>query len=198
MLQSNCAILPPLMGTFTSPPKLHFLLPLHWVEVLSPCTQLSAPGPMCSASSPAVAETLPVLLAESAPSTYRCICSTLTHSRFHPSSSPLCLLCFIDVFLSSFFFQYADMMLYLPSLTTNPLLTLIFPFHVTPSPFTQNYLKEHLVCNFSPFILSSTHLDEDFLFIYSTAPVRVANEPCMLHPIDISHPLSSSWQWASL
>lgn len=127
MLQSNCAILPPLMGTFTSPPKLHFLLPLHWVEVLSPCTQLSAPGPMCSASSPAVAETLPVLLAESAPSTYRCICSTLTHSRFHPSSSPLCLLCFIDVFLSSFFFQYADMMLYLPSLTTNPLLTLFSP-----------------------------------------------------------------------
>lgn len=69
----------------------------------------------------------------------------------------------------------------------------IFPFRVTPSPFTQNYSKEHSVCNFSPFILSSTHLDEDFVFIYTThtAPVMVANKPRMLHPIDISHPLSS-------
>lgn len=76
----------------------------------------------------------------------------------------------------------------------------IFPSHVTPSAFTQNYLEEHSVCNFSPFILSSIHLDEDFVFIYSThtAPVMVANESHMLHPVDISHPLSSIWQWGSL
>lgn len=140
---------------------------LRWRR-LCPCSLLRAPPPLTDASA---------LLSPT---------QGFTPAALPSASSALLM------FSSHHFFSVCRYDVISPIFNNESSLDSIFPFHVTPSPFTQNYSKEHSVCNFSPFILSSTHLDEDFLFIYSTAPVRVANEPCMLHPIDISHPLSSS------
>lgn len=196
MLQSNRAIFPPLVGTFTSPPKLHFLLHLHFeLKSLPHLPSSLLLGPCALPPLLLCWRLCPCSLLRATPPLTDASALLSPTQGFTPAALPSASSALL-MFSSHHFLVHKHAVLSL-IFKKKSSLDSIFPFLVPSHKIIWKNIQ-------SAISLLSFYLQPTWMRILSsfTPPTPllswVANEPHMLHPIDISHPLSSIWQWGAL